>query len=135
MKGLITYILLLFLLSSIFGCSEIRQASKTPECADLFTGIQEHFRYDSESQIFSMRIENDGYNLEYNLLRKESCLIGLSKRSIEKLFGNPSRANDAAHYYYLSPDCWKNKDGVGRFPCMQLVVKFDGNGKATEIQM
>lgn len=132
MKTAIKFLLPFLLALVLTRCSDIHRASQKTECADLFKGIEDHFRYEEESRLYSMRKQEDGYDLIFHMLRNESCLVGLSDRSIEKLFGAPSRSTEKGFFYYLVPNCWKNKEGVGPHECIQLVFKFDGEGRVKE---
>lgn len=98
----------------------------------MFQGIQDHFRYVEETGLYSMRMQEDGYNLEIPLIRNKDCLAGLSRRSIQKLFGTPSRSDSKGMYYYFTPGCLKNKNGIGFNECTQCVARLDEDGRCRE---
>ncbi len=58
-----------------------------------------------------------------------SCLLGLSKKQIVKLFGEPSKKEIDRFDYYMYGTC----DGIDNYGCIRLKIFFDERSKVDSV--
>ena len=124
-----TQLLSLAFLAIFANCSELSRRKKIEPCPSVITNLKEHWHYDDSADIFKI----SSRELGIQLVRDKNCFIGLSRKSIQKLFGEPNLDRGTGWYYYLTKSCL-DEGGPGASGCEYLGVSFSAEtGKTTEI--
>ena len=115
----------------LFGCSELHQYQKAPECKELIESIQAHWQYDESSDLYKIAYSD----LELLLVKHESCLKGMKEKTIVNLFGPPHQKLKTKLIYELTPGC-KGRNGLSSNGCyFYEIVLSEENSRVIDLGM
>lgn len=82
---------LLMLLLGLFSCSTLYQRKHSDECGAFFENIKQNWAYNPSTKMYEWKngamSEQDWRDFQPYM----NCLVGLSKKEIEKVIGVPNR--------------------------------------------
>lgn len=109
------------------GCSSLK---KTDECKLYHQYLKEAW-YRKPSGLFDLR-KNPSYSTtktEYGQTVNLDCLMGVKKRDIIKLLGEPTIINKNRLEYYFSEGCYRED----KFECLRFVLLLDYNSRVGKV--
>ena len=111
-------------LATMANCSELSHRKKIEPCPSVITNLHDHWHFDESKRIYF----SHDHELGIQLLRDRKCLVGLSEKSILKLFGEPSLKRGNTFYYYLHPACHGELD-ISSDACSHLDIVFSAENR------
>jgi hypothetical protein len=109
----------------VLGCSVYQQKRRNPECRELFDLI-EHGWYRDSSSLYHLTAKVLAVH-RFGNFHDDECLIGLSSKSVVRLFGKPDTVReDFTMEYFNSKPCLEG--GTNSHGCHSMIIRFDAEG-------
>jgi hypothetical protein len=115
-------VLVICLLITLAGCTALYHKRQQPACKNLFDMIKEEWHYDPHAGVYR-QTSNPKSKIGLEMLRCEDCFHGLSRKDVQRLFGQPDTLDRGAMIYYLREPCLQ-ADGVNANGCHYMCCDF-----------
>jgi hypothetical protein len=106
----------------LVGCSEISRLKKDETCASAIANLHDHWHYDAANDIFKI----SSRELGIQMVRDKRCFIGMSRKTVLKLFGKPNRDAPTEMRYYTSTACHGDQ-GERTSGCDAVQIAFEND--------
>lgn len=113
---------LFFFVLGLISCSTLYQKRHSDECRATFEFVKQNWRYDSTLKMYTWgRPVLDTYIWEnFN----GNCLIGLSKKEVEKVMGKPTEVHNKYCLYKYGPSHMKKTQYYYKLVYDSLPIKL-----------
>ena len=127
----------ILIVALVYGCLpsntyKIKGVEK--KCRPYYKFIRHSFRINDEGVYGYITPPDYDHDLPlgYHHVNK-SCICGLSKRQIVRLFGIPSLEKKQQFHYFNKKECFQ--EGDNRPGCARIIIRFDENGIAKKVSL
>lgn len=99
------------------------------DCKPYYRYIRKNFKK-NDQQLF-IYLSDPVYDTTFPITAakvNDSCILGLTRKQIKRIFGKPSSEDETTIQYYHRKECFQ--EGNNRPGCARLIIRFDVKGKA-----
>jgi hypothetical protein len=113
---------IVILLITLAGCTALYHKRQQPACRKLFDMIKEEWYNDDERGLYILS-SNPQSKIGGEIRQCQDCLWGLSRKDVQRLFGQPDTLDRGAMIYHLREPCLQ-ADGVNANGCHYMCCDF-----------